>query len=201
MEELCLALPVASDLSASPIRLADVPGLRIDPPGARAERALLYMHGGAYVLGSAMTHRGLAGELARAAEATAYVLDYRLAPEHPMPAAIEDGVAAYRALLGQGVQPSGIAFAGDSAGGGLTVAVLIAARDAGLPLPAVAAVVSPWVDLECSSGSIASKAAEDPILNGAILQGLAGLYLAGAETRRSSRIAVSCRSWLGFRRF
>ena len=122
--------------------------------------AMLFLHGGGYVIGSILSHRHLAVELGRAAGMRTLALDYRLAPEAPFPAAVDDATSAYRFLLDQGLKPASIAIAGDSAGGALTLAVLLAARDAGLPQPACGFLMSPWVDLEATGGSMASKAAE-----------------------------------------
>lgn len=122
-------------------------GLRIAPKaGTRGDRSMLYFHGGGYVFGSAKMYRGLAGRIAKAAAATVDVPDYRLAPEHPHPAAVEDGLAAYRATV-ERVPPEHVVVGGDSAGGGLTLAVLQAARDDGLPMPAGMVLLSPWLDL------------------------------------------------------
>ena len=185
-EDMFCAFPVAEDLACAPVQLNGVSALRVTAPAARAGTALLYLHGGGYALGNSQTHRGLAGEIARSAQATAYVPDYRRAPERPLPAAIEDGLNAYRGLLDLGLAPGAIALAGDSAGGGLAVAVLVAARDAGLPMPAAAALISPWADLECAGGTMTSNAADDPILNAVALQAMAGLYV-GTASRRDPR--------------
>jgi acetyl esterase/lipase len=152
-------------------------------PGAADDAALFYLHGGAYVAGSAQGYRGLAAELGRAAGVRLFSADYRLAPEHPFPAAVDDGVAAYRALLDRGFDPSRLVVAGDSAGGGLTLAVLVALRDGGAPLPAAALLISPWADLGCDSESIAAKAVEDPALTAESLRASAARYLAGTDPR------------------
>lgn len=176
-DAMLATLPVADDLAFDPLDLNGVTGLRCRPPGSLDKRALLYLHGGAYVVGTSQGYRGLAAELARAARATVFAIDYRLAPEHPFPAAVDDAIAAYRGLLDQGFSPSGIAVAGDSAGGGLAIAALVALRDAGLPMPAAALTLSPWVDLGCSGGTITSKAAVDPSLTGEALRAMAAHYL------------------------
>ncbi|MCX7035777.1 MAG: alpha/beta hydrolase [Proteobacteria bacterium] len=173
------AAPVAADISFEPLTLAGRPALASVTPGARADKTLLYIHGGAFVIGSPSDYRSLTGELGRAAGVRTVSLDYRLAPEHPFPAAVDDCVAAYRALLEAGNKPADIALAGDSAGGGLVISTLVAARDAGLPMPAAALVISPWVDLACTGGTMQSKQAEDPSITREGLQAMAALYLQG----------------------
>ena len=152
-------------------------------PGADPARAILYIHGGGYISGSIVSHRGLAVAIGRAASSRVLSLDYRRAPEHRFPAAVEDVVAAYRFLLDQGLAPSRVAIAGDSAGGGLTLALMLAARERGLPLPACGWCISPWVDLVCSSASMTSKAAVDPIVQKPYLMEIAGLYLGETDPR------------------
>jgi monoterpene epsilon-lactone hydrolase len=145
---------------------------------------VLYLHGGGYVIGSPRSHRHLAAAIARAAGARALLLDYRRAPEHPFPAAVDDALAAYRWLLeSAGVAPGHVVVAGDSAGGGLTVATLLAARDAGLPQPAAGVCISPWADLTCSLGSYTTKAAVDPVVDTGLVQKMATAYLGAADPR------------------
>lgn len=180
-EALLATIPVAEDLSFEADALGGVPGLRASAPGADADAALLYLHGGAYVIGSATGYRALAGELGRAAGAVAHPVDYRLAPEHRYPAAVDDAVAAYRALLDRGLAPGRIALAGDSAGAGLALATLVALRDAGDPLPAAALLISPWADLRCEAESLTAKAAEDPSLTAEGLRAMAAIYLGDAD--------------------
>jgi acetyl esterase/lipase len=151
--------------------------------GDRPESVILYLHGGGYCIGSMDTHRGLASRLALAAHSAVAVLDYRLAPEHPFPAALDDATAAYGDLLTQGIPATRIAVAGDSAGGGLTVATVLALRRSGVELPAAAACLSPWVDLTQSSPSFRSKADADPMVTAAGLDEMAGCYLGGADPR------------------
>jgi phosphinothricin tripeptide acetyl hydrolase len=142
---------------------------------------LIYLHGGSYVFGSAASHRHLARALARAAEASALVPDYRLAPEHPFPAALDDAVGAYEWLLASGADPRLVVLAGDSAGGGLAVATLLRLRDAARPLPAAVLCLSPWADLTFAGSSHRTHADRDPVLDGEDLRGMAALYLAGAD--------------------
>lgn len=132
-------------------------------PQAGSERAILYLHGGAYVAGSIGSHRHLASELGRQSGAKVLAIDYRLAPEDPFPAALDDALKAYRYLLESGLAPKAIAIAGDSAGGGLAITTLLALSSLGLPQPACAFVMSPWLDLDCEGTSMATKAAVDPI--------------------------------------
>lgn len=148
-----------------------------------ASRALLFIHGGGYVAGSVQSHRPIATAAAEALGCPVLALDYRRAPEHRFPAAVEDVIAAYSHLLGRGIPARHIAIGGDSAGGGLTMALLIAARDRGLPLPACGWCISPWVDLTCSGASLENKAAVDPMIQKPYLQELVGVYLGDADPR------------------
>jgi epsilon-lactone hydrolase len=171
---------VASDVRCEPVTAGGVKAEWIVPPGADAERVLLYFHGGGYVMGSINTHRAMVARMARAAHARALLIDYRLAPEHPFPAAVEDATAAYRWLLAQGYKPHRIALAGDSAGGGLTLTTLLALRDAHTPLPACAVPISPWTDAEGTGASVKTKAAKDPMVREADLLRYGKLY--GGDT-------------------
>ncbi|HEX4110263.1 MAG TPA: alpha/beta hydrolase [Solirubrobacteraceae bacterium] len=171
------------DVTVTVVDVAGRPGEWLTPEQASEGRTILHLHGGGYVLGSCHTHRGLGTWLARAARARVLTLNYRLAPEHPHPAAVEDAVAAYQWLLGEGLAPGGIAISGDSAGGGLTVATLVALRERGLPLPAAAVPISPWTDLTLPAGSIDSSADRDPQVSRWVLEEMAGQYLAGADPR------------------
>jgi acetyl esterase/lipase len=148
-----------------------------------AERVIYYLHGGGYVLGSINTHREMVSRLSRAASARVLILDYRLAPENPFPAAVDDSTAAYRWLLSVGVDPARLVIAGDSAGGGLTVATLVALRDAGESLPRAGICLSPWVDLECVGECMVTKAERDPVLTRDISLMLAKAYLGDTDPR------------------
>ncbi|HEU5335861.1 MAG TPA: alpha/beta hydrolase [Terriglobales bacterium] len=159
-----------------------VPGLWITTPAGRG-RSLLYFHGGGYALGSSRAHAEMASWIARAARARVFVLDYRRAPEYRFPAAVEDALLAYRWLLNSGADPRTIAVGGDSAGGGLTLALLTSLRDRGEPLPSCGVCISPWVDLEMTGASIISKAALDPLLTRQGLQQFADWYLGGQDPR------------------
>jgi monoterpene epsilon-lactone hydrolase len=149
---------------------------------------ILYLHGGAYALGSIKSHREFVARLVCAAKVRGLVIDYRLAPEHPFPAALDDAITAYHWLRTQGSSPSQIVIGGDSAGGGLTLATLLALRDAGKPLPAGAFCISPWTDLTLSGASMQSKARADWILDSDSLEMYAGFY-AGEHDRGSSLIS------------
>ncbi|HEX6445387.1 MAG TPA: alpha/beta hydrolase [Streptosporangiales bacterium] len=155
--------PLPEGVTARTATLGGRPALELRIPGPAGPAVLLYLHGGAYALGSARTGASLAAQLACRIGARAVSLDYRLAPEHPFPAAVDDGLAAYRELLDGGTRPEHLVLAGDSAGGGLAVATLLAARDAGLPQPAAVAVFSPWADLTLSGASMQTKHGVDPL--------------------------------------
>jgi acetyl esterase/lipase len=174
---------LAPDIRCEPCDLNGVPGEWVSAPEAAADRVLLYFHGGGYYRGAIDTVREMVSRMSRAAGVRALPIDYRLAPEHPFPAAVEDTVTAYRWLLDNGYQSQNIAVGGDSAGGGLTVALLINARDTGLPLPAAGICLSPWVDLAQSGDSYATKATEDPSITKAYLDKYADLYLHGADAK------------------
>ncbi|MFJ8336817.1 alpha/beta hydrolase [Streptomyces sp. NPDC094437] len=177
------SIPLPPDVTTVDGLLGEIPVVTVDTPGSDPDRVLLYFHGGAYVVGSAATAAGLAADVSRRAGARAVCVDYRLAPEHPFPAAVDDAVAAYRALLDEGVPAERIAFVGESAGGGLTVAALVALRDAGLPRPASAAVFSPWADLTVSGASATGKAALDPALTAEVLRTRARDYLGATAAK------------------
>lgn len=180
---LAAKFPLAADVTCTRTAAAGIPAAWIVAPGADPGRVILYLHGGGYVIGSIDTHRELAGRLSRAAAARVCLIDYRLAPEHPFPAAVEDATAAYRWLLQNGAAASRTVIAGDSAGGGLTVATLVALRDAGMPLPAVGVCLSPWTDMEGIGDSMATRAHLDPMVRHDGLLRMASLYLNGADPR------------------
>ena len=150
---------------------------------ASDSRVVLYLHGGGYIIGSPRTHRPLMAELSQASKGRVLGLDYRLAPEHPFPAPVEDSVSAYRWLLSEGYDPARIAVAGDSAGGGLTVAMMVQARYLGLPMPGAAVCISPWVDMEGLGESMETRAAADPMVGKENLLVLAKTYLGGSNPR------------------
>jgi len=175
--------PTPAEVKVERVTTPTVPAEWLRPPGAVAGRVVLYLHGGGYVIGSPRSHRHLAAAIATAGQASALLLDYRLAPEHPYPAAVDDATAAYRWLLDQGIAPGRIVIAGDSAGGGLTVATLLALRDARLPRPAGGVCISPWVDLTCGGASYRTKAEADPIVKEASVGEMARAYLGAMPPR------------------
>jgi acetyl esterase/lipase len=183
MEAVTVMFPVSEDVTCQPVDAAGVPAEWISAPGVDPHRVIFYLHGGGYAIGSINTHREMVSRLSGAAAARALSVGYRLAPEHPFPAAVEDATAAYRWLLSTGAEPSRIIIAGDSAGGGLTVATLVALRDAGDPLPAAAVCLSPWVDMEGLGDSMTSKADLDPMIQRETLLEGAKAYLGGADPR------------------
>ncbi|WP_335981810.1 alpha/beta hydrolase [Streptomyces sp. CA2R106] len=183
-EEVLGAAPLPGDVRTRKTDLGGVPAVEVRAGGtAAAAGTLLYFHGGAYAIGSAAAGVGLVSEIARRTAATALSVDYRLAPEHPFPAAVDDALAAYRTLLDRGTPADSIAVAGESAGGGLALALLLAIRDAGLPQPSSASVLSPWTDLTQSGGTMATRADADPALTRRALETRAADYLAGADPR------------------
>jgi monoterpene epsilon-lactone hydrolase len=158
------AIPVPADVTTSSASLGGIPVVNVETAGADSDWVIFYLHGGAYAIGTAASSVGLASDLARRAGARLVTVDYRLAPEHPHPAAIEDAVAAYQGLLESGVSASTIAVAGESAGAGLVAAVLVALKHAGLAQPTAAVLMSPWADLTLSGNSPGTKATVDPAL-------------------------------------
>ena len=163
--------------------LADRRTVQVDPAGADSAHVVLYLHGGGYVMNTVDTHTKLAGGLAAAAGCRGLIFDYRMAPEDPFPAAVDDALAAYKALLDEGIPASSIVISGDSAGGGLTVAALVAARDAGLPQPAAAVLFSPWTDLEGVGASMDAKVGVDLMIERGTMSAVGQMYLAGADVR------------------
>ena len=155
---------LSADTRYQPVDANGVSGAWIEAPGADLG-VILYLHGGAYALGSVNIHREWVARLARATKTRGLAINYRLAPEHPFPAALQDAITAYRWVLAQEIDPSQIIIAGDSAGGGLALAALVALRDAGEALPAGAVCISPWTDLALTGASVQSKAGADPILD------------------------------------
>jgi monoterpene epsilon-lactone hydrolase len=171
------AFPSAGEVKCEPVNAGGVKAEWITATNAAPDRVIMYLHGGGYVMGSIDTHRELVARLSKAAQARGLALDYRLAPENPFPAAVDDSIAAYRWLLVQGYKPGRIVIAGDSAGGGLTVSTLIAVRDIGAPAPAAGVCISPWVDLEAEGESMTSRAARDPLVSREMILNIAKMYV------------------------
>jgi acetyl esterase/lipase len=179
-----------ADTTAAPIGVADtagivggVPGRWITPAGASPVGTVLYLHGGGYVIGSSATHAKMVGHLVNASGCQAFVADYRLAPEHPHPAALADAVSAYRGLLDQGIEPGHLVVAGDSAGGGLAVALAVALRDSGVALPVALLGLSPWVDLAITGATTTTRAEVDLLVTPALIAMMADLYLGQTDRR------------------
>jgi monoterpene epsilon-lactone hydrolase len=172
-----------ADVTVQPVTANGVRSEWTSTPDADHGKAVLYLHGGGYVIGSLDSHRHLAAEVGRAARARTLAIDYRLAPEHPFPAAVDDALAAYRFLLASDMPAIGVTIAGDSAGGGLVVAAMLAIRAAGLPQPACGWTISPWIDMEAIGDSMHGKASSDPTVQKAGILDMAKQYLNGADPR------------------
>jgi len=181
MEAATTVMPLPDDVRFEAVDAGGVPAEWTVAPGAGEDRVIVYFHGGGYCIGSVRTHRLLVAGLSRVTGARVLSVDYRLAPEHPHPAALEDAVAAYRHVVSLGLAPQRVALAGDSCGGGLVVATLLALRDAGDPLPAAGVCISPWFDLALSGETVQSKAAADPICSEEMLRRMAEAYLDGRD--------------------
>src|SRR5690348_539816 len=183
MDGLAEFFPVPDGTEVEPAKMGGIPGEWVRARRARNDAALLYLHGGGYVIGSPKSHRHLAAALSEASGLPVFSADYRLAPEHPFPAAVEDAVAAYRGLLDSGIAPEKLAIAGDSAGGGLTVATLVALRDQGIALPACAVPISPWGDLTQGGESYRARMKRDPMVKSEGLDQMAAAYTGNADAK------------------
>jgi acetyl esterase/lipase len=180
-EEFMLQTPVPSEVSITEVDLGGVLALEVSAPEASADAAVLFFHGGVFAMGSARSSANLAGLLSRQARAKVFSVEYRLAPENPFPAAPDDALRSYRGLLEKGISQERVALFGESAGGALALATLIAARDEGLPQPAAGMLYSPWVDLTLSGASMDTKASVDYLLAREALQGAVYGYAGGAD--------------------
>ena len=181
LRELVSAQPLPAGVTVTAAALGGVPTAEITIDGIEPRHVVLYFHGGVYVLGDAFQAAGLASQVGRRTHATVISVDYRLAPENPYPAAVDDALAAYEALLDNGIAPSDIAFAGESAGGGLAVAALVNARDHGLPRPAAAFVMSPYADLTLAGTTMQTKREVDVLMSPEALQPRVSDYTAGQD--------------------
>jgi len=180
---------VADDVALTAVDAMGVPGEYSIVPGSDPSRVLMFFHGGGYCSGSILSHRRLVTEAGRAAEARTLAIAYRLAPEHPFPAAYEDVMTAWRFLRDEGIPAARIAVGGDSAGAGLAVALICQLRDAHEELPACAWLISPWTDLTMSGSTLATKNAVDPLIHGAYLKELTDAYLPGGMDRKDPRVS------------
>lgn len=181
LDGLCAGYALPEDVRVEPADAGGVPAEWTAAPGADPDRVLLFLHGGGYVSGSLVSHRAMVAQAGREAGARTLALAYRLAPEYPFPAALEDALAGYRFLLASGIAPERVALCGESAGGGLALAAAVSLREAGLPLPGCLWLSSPWTDLTLTGASLDGKAAVDPLLSRAYLAEVASAYLAGAD--------------------
>jgi monoterpene epsilon-lactone hydrolase len=181
LRELISAQPLPADVTVTAAALGGVPTAEITIDGIELRHVVLYFHGGVYVLGDAFQSADLASQVGRRTGAKVISVDYRLAPEHPYPAAVDDALAAYEALLQNGTAPADIVLAGESAGGGLAVATLVNARDRGLPLPAAAFVMSPYADLTLAGMTMETKAEVDPLMSFENLQARVPDYTSGQD--------------------
>ncbi|GLF99988.1 hydrolase [Alicyclobacillus hesperidum subsp. aegles] len=179
LDEMGRTIPQPDDVIVTQTNIAGVHGEWIEVKGVSSSRVILYLHGGAYYMGSCESHRSLCWRLARAAKARVLLIEYRLAPEHKFPAAVEDAVDVYKELIRDGgITPACIAIAGDSAGGGLTAAILLSLRDANVDLPACAILLSPWTDLAGTGESMTTRAKYDPWLEPNSIRKAPALYTA-----------------------
>lgn len=190
-------LPLPEGTRTESVDVDGIPAEWISAPGADQKRVVLYLHGGAYTLGSLTSHRELVARLSAAAGVRSLQIDYRLAPEHVFPAALDDALTAYRWLLAHGTKPEHIVLAGDSAGGGLSLALLQAVRDQHLPMPAGAALISPWTDLVGTVESRTTRDAVDPIFSGSMINFLANFY-AGTEDKHNPLLSPIYADLRGF---
>lgn len=189
IEEVGAVWPVANDISLTPTDIEGIPAEWSQAPGADRGSVLLYFHGGGYCSGSILSHRRLVTEAGRAASVRTLAMGFRLAPEHPFPAAYEDALTAWRFLRSQGFEAGRIVVGGDSAGGGLTMALINRLRADGEAPPSCAWLISPWTDLTLSGESLATKDAVDPLIHKPYLQELADAYLSGGVVPDDPRVS------------
>lgn len=181
LENTAKLFTVPENVDVRPIDAGGVAAEWLLPADATANASLLYLHGGGYALGSIESHRHMAAQIAEAAGVRTLIIEYRLAPEHPFPAGLEDAVTAYHWLRAEGTAPSDIVISGDSAGGGLTMATLLSLKKEGAAMPAGAALISPWVDLEGTGESMKTKGAQDPIIRAQGLAAFTKYYVGGHD--------------------
>jgi epsilon-lactone hydrolase len=189
LDDIGSVWPIGDDVQITAVDVNGVPGEYSIVPSSDPSRILMFFHGGGYCSGSIQSHRRLVTEAGRAAKIRTLAIGYRLAPEHPFPAAYEDALTAWRFLRDQGVPAAHIAIGGDSAGAGLTMALIGRLRDANDELPACAWFMSPWTDLTMSGSTLATKAAVDPLIHKEYLNELANAYLPAGIDRKDSRVS------------
>ncbi|SHF75335.1 Acetyl esterase/lipase [Kaistia soli DSM 19436] len=189
IEEVGAATPVAADVALETVSIGGIDAEWSIAPGSDPGRVLLFFHGGGYCSGSILSHRALVTEAGRAAEVRTLAVNYRLAPEHPFPAALDDALAAWRFLRQAGVAAHDIVLGGDSAGGGITLSLLCRLRDTGDALPACGWLISPWTDLTLSGETLASKDAVDPLIHRAYLAELRDAYLPEDVDQNDPRVS------------
>jgi monoterpene epsilon-lactone hydrolase len=190
--------PVSEDVELDTVDLGGVPGEWSLVPGSDASRVLLFFHGGGYCSGSILSHRRMVTEAGREARVRTLAVGYRLAPEHPFPAAFDDALTAWRFLRRHGIAAANVAIGGDSAGGGLTVALINRLRDAQEELPGCAWLVSPWTDLTMSGSTLVTKDAVDPLIHKAYLNELADAFLPAGIDRKDPRVSPVYADLKGF---
>ena len=190
--------PVADDVKLTPVDVNGVPGEWSIVPGSDPSRVLMFFHGGGYCSGSIVSHRRLVTEAGRAAGVRTLAIAYRLAPEHPFPAAYDDALTAWRFLRDQNIPAAHIAIGGDSAGAGLTVALISQLRDAQEEVPGCAWLISPWTDLTMSGSTLTSNNAVDPLIHKEYLNELADAYLPAGIDRKDPRVSPLYADFKGF---
>jgi acetyl esterase/lipase len=198
LDEVGSVWPVADDVTLTEVDAGGVPAEWSTVPGSDASRVLMFFHGGGYCSGSILSHRRMVTEAGRAAAIRTLAVDYRLAPEHPFPAAFDDALTAWRFLRGQGIAAEHIAVGGDSAGGGLTIALINRLRASGEKQPGCAWLASPWTDLTMSGATLASKDTVDPLIHKAYLEELAEAYLPAGTDRKDPRVSPLYADLRGF---
>jgi epsilon-lactone hydrolase len=198
IEDVGAVWPVADDVTLTPVDAGGVPGEWSSVPGSVASGVLLFFHGGGYCSGSIRSHRRMITEAGRAAAIRTLAVAFRLSPEHPFPAALDDALAAWRFLRGRGIAARHIAVGGDSAGSGLTAALINHLRSAGEEQPGCAWLVSPWMDLTLSGSTLATKDSVDPLIHKAYLEELAAAYVPSGIDRKDPRVSPLYSDLAGF---
>lgn len=190
LDEVGSVWPAAEDIMLDPVDVDGLPGEWSIAPGSSASRVLIFFHGGGYCSGSIRSHRRMVTEAGRAGAVRTLAVGYRLAPEHPFPAALDDALKAWRFVRAQGLPARSVAVGGDSAGGGLAVALLNRLKEAGEELPSCAWLVSPWTDLTMSGATLATRDAVDPLIHEPYLDELAAAYVPAGIDRKDPRVSV-----------